>query len=79
MNGETFSVGASSDLLYINSGSACDWAKADLNIKYSYVLELRPGKNSLENYFGFVMPESKMPLVAPETYAGMKSFFFSII
>ena len=63
----------------INSGGSSDWTKGVLNIKYSYVLELRPGRQSQDFYYGFIMPQSRMPLIATETYAGMKAFFYSII
>jgi len=79
VNGQSFTVGASSDMLYISSGSSADYAKAALGIKYSYVLELRPGKNTYDSRFGFVMPESFMPLIAPETFNGMKEFFYSLV
>lgn len=76
---ETFVVGASSDLLYINSGSSKDWAYGELKIPYSYVLELRPGSKSPDSKYGFTLPEDRMPFVSEETYAGIKEFFYSII
>jgi hypothetical protein len=66
-------------LLDINSGGSKDWAHGFLNIPYSYVLELRPGSGTPDYYYGFTLPENRMPLVSSETYAGMKEFFFSII
>lgn len=79
VNGESFKAGTSADLLYINSGSSKDWAYGELKIPYSYVLELRPGMNSPDFHYGFLYPESKMPLVATETYAGIKAMFSAIV
>lgn len=66
-------------LIDINSGSSKDWAHGELKIPYSYVLELRPGINSPDFHYGFLLPESKMPLVATETYAGIKAMFSAIV
>lgn len=79
VNGETFTPGASADLLYVNSGSGKDWAYGAMNIKYSYVLELRPGKDSPDFRYGFILPENRMPMVATETYAGIKAFYHSLL
>jgi hypothetical protein len=50
-----------------------------LGIKYSYVLELRPGMSSPDYRFGFALPEDRMPKVATETYAGMKALYYSLV
>ena len=51
-----------------------------MNITYSYVLELRPGTGSDSDFrFGFALPEDRMPLVATETYAGMKALYYSLL
>lgn len=77
-NGSVFVVGNSASLLYVNTGSSKDWAK-DAGIKYSYVLELRPGPNTPDYIYGFALPEDRMPLVATETYLGIKAFINSIL
>jgi hypothetical protein len=66
--------------LYINSGSSRDWAKGDpnINIQYSYTLELRPGEGQADGAYGFTLPENRMPLVAPETFAGIRAFINAI-
>jgi hypothetical protein len=62
----------------VNTGSSIDWAKGVAKVKYTYVLELRPGQGSADYYHGFALPESSMPLVATETYLGIKAFLNSI-
>lgn len=76
--GQIYKVGTSADLLYINSGSSKDWARGTANIPYAYVLELRPGSGQADSQYGFTLPEDRMPLVAPETFAGIKAFLNSI-
>lgn len=73
---QVFKVGTSASLLYINSGSAKDWARGDLNIPYAYVLELRPSQTDPtdpDGTYGFLLPEDRMVKVAPETFAGIKA------
>lgn len=77
--GEKFVAGASSNLLYKNSGSGKDWAYGELGIKYSYVLELRPGSESPDYRYGFMLPEDRLPKVATETFAGMKALYYSLV
>ena len=63
----------------VSAGSTIDWAKAVMGIKYPYLLELRPGSKTPEYWnLGFVMPEHYMKQIAPETYAGIKSIFYTL-
>ena len=62
----------------MNTGSSKDYFYGQENIKYSYVLELRPGSNSPDAVYGFTLPEDRMPLVATETYIGIKAFVAAI-
>ena len=64
--------------LDINSGGSSDWALGSAAIPYSYVLELRPGDKQADFSYGFTLPEDRMPLVAPETFAGIKAFLNEI-
>lgn len=75
---EIFTYGPSSTQLYINSGSSKDWAYGAAGIKYSYVLELRPGPSSPDYGFAFQLPVDRMPLVSNETYVGIKAFLNAI-
>ena len=43
------------------------------NIKYSFVLELRPGAGTPDEIYSWALPEDRMPLVATETYIGIKA------
>ena len=62
-----------------SAGSAEDYAKAEMGIKYSYILELRPGSNTPEDWeYGFVMPERYLKQIAPETYAGIKAVYYTL-
>jgi len=63
----------------VNSGSGKDWAYGALGIKYSYVLELRPGMKSPDYRYGFALPEDRMQKVATETYAGMKALYYALV
>ena len=42
------------------------------------MLELRPGSGQADSAYGFTLPEDRMPLVAPETFAGIKAFVNAI-
>ena len=50
------------------AGSAFDWTKAKLGVKYSYVLELRPKDGSPSGFF--VSPD-EIPASGHETLAGI--------
>jgi hypothetical protein len=49
-----------------------DWAKSELGVKYSYVIELGPEES------GFILEESAIKSVSSEAYAGIKAFLESI-
>lgn len=36
--------------------------------------ELRPGEGTEDYQYGFTLPEDRLPLVATETYIGIKAF-----
>ena len=61
------------------SGGASDWAYNEMGVRYSYLLELRPGRGTDDWDYGFVLPEDRMPLVATETYIGIKALLDYII
>ncbi|CAF1118216.1 unnamed protein product [Adineta steineri] len=72
VRGTKYAVGSISGLLYIASGSTCDWAYDSLGIKHSYTIELPPTQQ--QSNIGFVLPVSEAPAVCRETYVGMKEF-----
>jgi len=47
----------------VNTGSSADWAKGAANVKYSYVLELRPGPNTPDYSYGFTLPEVSLNFI----------------
>ena len=57
----------------LSSGSSRDFAKDVAKIKYSFTLELRPGQGSADAFYGFLLPEDRLPRVTKETYAGIKA------
>jgi len=68
VNGLSFVVGTPPDILYVAAGGSFDWAKAQLNIAYSYSPELRPGPNASN---GFDIPASNITPSGAETFAGI--------
>ena len=62
----------------IHSGLSPDWAYATKGIRYSHVIELRPGKGTPDYIYGFMLPENRMPSVATETYTGIKAYLHYI-
>ena len=50
------------------SGGAFDWTKAELGVKYSYALELRPDGGG---FFGFFVSPDEIPASGRETLAGI--------
>lgn len=74
-----FVVGSSAEKLYLSSGSSRDFAKDVAKIKYTYTLELRPGQGSADAFYGFLLPEDRLPKVTKETYAGIKAALNAMI
>jgi len=75
VHGTNFVVGSSARLLYVNSGNSQDWAKSQANISLSYTFELRPGQDSVDNGYGFMIPENRCPPSGEELYAGLVAMF----
>lgn len=63
-------VGTGADTLYSASGGAEDWAKKELGIKFSYLIELRPADRG--NYNGFLLDEREILPTGHETFEGIK-------
>lgn len=55
MTGSKYQVGPSGTLLYPASGASDDWAKGDLNIKYTYTVEMRDAGR-----YGFILPANQI-------------------
>ncbi|KAG8180463.1 hypothetical protein JTE90_001996 [Oedothorax gibbosus] len=68
VHGTKYRVGSSTNLLYVATGGADDWAHGVAGIKYSYTLELRDtGKH------GFLLPAEQILPTGEETWAGVKA------
>lgn len=52
------------------SGGSDDWAKQKANIKYVYLVELRPEDNVWD---GFILDEGQIMPTAKETWEGLKA------
>ena len=63
----------------MNSGPSDDWAKGVANIKYTFTLEVAPGEDDEDSYYGFNLPENRVPLVGKEVYAGIKQYLRSFL
>ena len=68
VNKQRWTVGNIVDLLYEASGGSIDWAKGSENIKYSYCLELRPSRLSIN---GFVVKPSEIDPSGREVWVGL--------
>jgi len=73
-NGTSFTIGSPANMLYEASGGSFDWTKSIAGIKYSICLELRPGQSGVDSQYGFVLPESRVPMAGEESYQGLKAF-----
>lgn len=73
INNTVYSVGSSSQDLYINSGSSKDWAY-DAGVAYSYTIELRDTGD-----YGFLLPPEQIVPTAQELTVGLKSLMESAL
>lgn len=68
VHGTQYRLGSSTNVLYVATGGADDWAKGMADIKYSYTVELRDtGRH------GFVLPPGQIIPTGEETWAGFKA------
>uniref|UniRef100_A0A915N1C5 Peptidase M14 carboxypeptidase A domain-containing protein n=1 Tax=Meloidogyne javanica TaxID=6303 RepID=A0A915N1C5_MELJA len=67
--GTKYRFGTGADILYPSAGGSDDWAKAKANIKYVYLLELRPGE---EEWDGFLLDRRQLIPTGRETWEGVK-------
>ncbi|EJW72518.1 hypothetical protein WUBG_16576, partial [Wuchereria bancrofti] len=58
------------------SGGSSDWAKQSTNVKYSYTIELRPSKSSMD---GFILDRRELIPIGRETYEGIKVVIDKVI
>jgi hypothetical protein len=69
--GTKFRFGTGADILYPSAGGSDDWAKAKANVKYVYLLELRPGE---EEWDGFLLDRRQLIPTGRETWVFFKSY-----
>lgn len=69
VNGTTYTVGSSTNVLYAAAGSSYDYVKAVGGVALSYTIELPAGGK-----FGFDLPTFKILPVVRETFEGVKEF-----
>lgn len=76
-----FTFGTAADALYESSGTSEDWAQLKASINNSYVIELHPDSNAINDdlILGFDYPENKITQAAEEIYFGFKEYFMSLI
>lgn len=74
--GTKYVVGSGADTLYPASGGSEDWAKESANVKFVYLLELRPDE---KNWDGFILDEGQLMPTASETWAGVRVVADAII
>ncbi|KAL3120330.1 hypothetical protein niasHT_001143 [Heterodera trifolii] len=74
--GTKYVLGSGANTLYPASGGSEDWAKESANVKFVYLLELRPDE---KNWDGFILDESQLIPTASETWAGVKVVADAII
>ncbi|CAM6006025.1 unnamed protein product [Sphagnum balticum] len=74
--GTQYTVGTGADTLYPASGGADDWAKTGGNVKYAYLIELRPSDDVWD---GFMLNEAQIVPTARETFEGIKVVATNII
>ncbi|CAB3407890.1 unnamed protein product [Caenorhabditis bovis] len=68
--GTKYQVGTGADMMYEASGGSHDWAKGQLKVPYSFLIELRP-KNSMMGH-GFLLPEREIVPTGLETFEAIK-------
>uniref|UniRef100_A0A5S6PZD8 Peptidase_M14 domain-containing protein n=1 Tax=Trichuris muris TaxID=70415 RepID=A0A5S6PZD8_TRIMR len=67
--GTRYKVGSGADTLYPASGGMADWVKSAANVKYSYLIELRPSEWV---YDGFILDPAEILPTARETWQGIQ-------
>ncbi|XP_035228738.1 carboxypeptidase B-like [Stegodyphus dumicola] len=68
VHGTKYRIGSSTNILYVATGGADDWAYGSAGIKYSYTLELRD-----TGRYGFLLPSEQIIPTGEETFAGIKA------
>ncbi|CAD5209716.1 unnamed protein product [Bursaphelenchus xylophilus] len=75
--GTKYIAGTGADLMYEASGASHDFAKGNLQIKYAYLVELRPQNTMFAN--GFLLPEREILPTCDETWQAVKVVAYSLL
>jgi hypothetical protein len=73
VNGRSYTIGSSAQLLYIASGGSEDWTRGTLGVLFSYCIELPPTGG-----YGFIAPTSDIKVTGSETYTGIVAYLQSL-
>uniref|UniRef100_A0A8R1TLG2 Peptidase_M14 domain-containing protein n=1 Tax=Onchocerca volvulus TaxID=6282 RepID=A0A8R1TLG2_ONCVO len=74
--GTKYEYGTGPEVIYAFSGGSSDWVKATAKVKYSYTIELRPSRSSLD---GFILNKRELIPLGRETYEGIKVVINKVI
>ncbi|VDP16979.1 unnamed protein product, partial [Onchocerca flexuosa] len=74
--GTKYEYGTGPEVIYAFSGGSSDWVKATANVKYSYTIELRPSRSSVD---GFILNKRELIPLGRETYEGIKVVIDKVI
>ncbi|CAD6184392.1 unnamed protein product [Caenorhabditis auriculariae] len=74
--GTQYRMGTGADTLSPASGGSDDWAKSALNVKYVYLIELRP---EMELSNGFILHKKELIPTAVETFEGFREVVNAVL
>ncbi|XP_064487468.1 carboxypeptidase B-like [Ornithodoros turicata] len=74
VHGTQYTVGTSTNLLYVASGGSDDWAHGEAHIPFSYTVELRD-----KGRYGFMLPREQIIPTGEETWAGIKAMLLELV
>uniref|UniRef100_T1JFH7 Peptidase M14 domain-containing protein n=1 Tax=Strigamia maritima TaxID=126957 RepID=T1JFH7_STRMM len=67
VKGTKYTIGSSTNVLYVAAGGSDDWAKGEAGVKYAYTVELRD-----KGKFGFTLPTKQILPTVEETWEAIK-------
>lgn len=74
--GTNYRMGTGADTLSPAAGGSDDWAKSALNVKYVYLIELRP---QMELSNGFILHKKELIPTAVETFEGFREVVDAVL
>ncbi|CAI5439162.1 unnamed protein product [Caenorhabditis angaria] len=74
--GTSYRMGTGADTLSPAAGGSDDWAKSALNVKYVYLIELRP---QMELSNGFILHKKELIPTAVETFEGFREVVDAVL